>query len=54
MNRVLIILCVITLKAGAQTSAFQLADSLFNVGDYKKAIELYQSEKKFLQHIIKK
>mgnify|MGYP001437729966 CR=1 FL=1 len=29
-------------KAEAQTSAFQLADSLFAMGNYQKAIELYQ------------
>lgn len=44
MNRILLsILCLILLKAEAQTSAFQLADSLYAVGNYQKAIELYQN-----------
>ena len=43
MNRIFFSIVFLYLfKAEAQTSAFQLADSLFAMGNYQKAIELYQ------------
>ncbi|SHI42435.1 Anaphase-promoting complex, cyclosome, subunit 3 [Mesonia phycicola] len=37
------IICFLCLKAEAQTSALKLADSLYQLGNYQKAIELYQN-----------
>mgnify|MGYP001131490463 CR=1 FL=1 len=37
------IVCLLCLKAEAQTSAFHLADSLYAVGNYQKAISTYQN-----------
>ncbi len=44
MNKLFLSILVLFLwKAEAQTSAFQLADSLYAIGNYQKAIELYQN-----------
>ena len=44
MNKLLFSILVLFLwKAEAQTSALPLADSLYQIGDYQKAIELYQN-----------
>jgi tetratricopeptide (TPR) repeat protein len=43
MNRLIIILLIFVCKAEAQTSALQLADSLYLHGNYSKAIEAYKS-----------
>lgn len=43
MKKLLIFLSIIVLKTEAQTSALQLADSLYLHGNYSKAIEAYKS-----------
>ncbi len=42
MNRVLILFLVLICKAEAQSSALQLADSLYTYGAYSKAISVYK------------
>tara|TARA_R110000868_G_scaffold9349_7_gene46791 strand:+ start:3190 stop:4332 length:1143 start_codon:yes stop_codon:yes gene_type:complete len=36
-----ILFCIVTLKSGAQSSALAIADSLYRIGDYTKAINVY-------------
>tara|TARA_R110002050_G_scaffold196426_2_gene331397 strand:+ start:107689 stop:108831 length:1143 start_codon:yes stop_codon:yes gene_type:complete len=36
-----ILFCIVTLKSGAQSSALAIADSLYSIGDYTKAINQY-------------
>jgi len=43
MKKLLILFSIFILKAEAQTSALQLADSLYLHGNYSKAIEAYKS-----------
>jgi tetratricopeptide (TPR) repeat protein len=40
-NLVLSFFCLVALKAGAQSSALAMADSLYTIGDYTKAINEY-------------
>lgn len=46
----LFIVVVIIFKAEAQTSALKIADSLFRLGNYTKAISYYQKETKFTNY----
>lgn len=43
MKRLYWLIFIVIIKAEAQTSALTIADSLFQLGNYNKAIELYQS-----------
>jgi len=43
LKKLIILLLLITIAAEAQTSASQFADSLYQTGNFSKAIEVYQS-----------
>lgn len=54
MKRLYWLIFIVVLKAEAQTSALTIADSLFQLGNYNKAIELYQSAPSSAKSIVLK
>lgn len=44
MKKILVLTLLLTFKAGAQTSALEIADSLFQLGNFSKAISYYEKD----------